>query len=46
MQNKVLKASKLNRIYSSIGLDSPESLYIKSIFSEISWQEFLGIVRM
>ena len=49
MQHKVLNANKLNWIYSRIGLggsiDARKPLY-KKHFSEISWQEFLGIVRM
>jgi glycosyltransferase involved in cell wall biosynthesis len=49
MQNKILSSNMLNRFYSWIGLsgliDARKPLY-KKYFSEISWEEFLGIARM
>jgi glycosyltransferase involved in cell wall biosynthesis len=49
MQNKILRANGLNRILGWIGLggliDARKTLYRKH-YSEISWEEFLGIARM
>lgn len=49
MQDKILMVNKVNRILSWIGLkgsfDARKPMY-KKHFSEISWEEFLGIVRM
>ena len=49
MQNKILMLNKLNRIFAWIGLkgliDARKPFY-KKHFSEISWEEFLGIARM
>ena len=49
MQNKILRSNKLNRIIGWIGLsgliDARKPLY-KKHYSEISWEEFLGIARM
>jgi len=49
MQNKILRSNKLNRILGWIGLsgliDARKPLY-KKHYSEISWEEFLGIARM
>jgi glycosyltransferase involved in cell wall biosynthesis len=49
MQNKILLSNGMNRILSWIGLrgsiDARKPLYRK-YFSELSWEEFLGIARM
>ena len=49
MQDKILMSNRMNRILSWIGLrgsiDARKPLY-KKYFSELSWEEFLGIVRM
>ena len=49
MQDKILMSNRMNRILSWIGLrgsiDARKPLYRK-YFSELSWEEFLGIVRM
>lgn len=49
MQDKILMSNKMNKILSWIGLgksiDARRPLYRK-YFSELSWEEFLGIVRM
>lgn len=49
MQDKILRLNKMNRVLSMIGLngsmDARKHLY-KKHFSELSWEEFLGIVRM
>jgi glycosyltransferase involved in cell wall biosynthesis len=49
MQDKILRLNKLNRILSMVRLKGPidarKPLYRKH-FSELSWEEFLGIARM
>jgi len=49
MQDKILRVNKLNKILSIVGLnsslDARKPMYRK-YFSELSWEEFLGIVRM
>ena len=49
MQDKILMSNRMNRILSWIGLrgsiDARKPLYRKH-FSELSWEEFLGIARM
>ncbi len=49
MQNKILKSNRMNRILSWIGMrsyiDARRPLY-KKHFSDLTWEEFLGIARM
>ncbi len=49
MQDKILRLNKMNHMLSMFGLngsiDARKQLY-KKYFSELSWEEFLGIVRM
>lgn len=49
MQNKILRSNKMNRVLSWVGLggsvDARRPLY-KKYFSDLTWDEFLGIARM
>ena len=49
MQGRILRINKLNRLLAMAGLngslDARKRLY-KRYYSELSWEEFLGIVRM
>lgn len=49
MQDKILRLNKMNRMLSMVGLkgtlDVRKPLYRKH-FSELTWEEFLGIARM
>jgi hypothetical protein len=49
MQDKILMSNRMNHILSWIGLrgsiDARKPIYRK-YFSELSWEEFLGIARM
>jgi len=49
MQNKILRANGMNSILSKLRLngsmDARKHLYRKH-FSELTWEEFLGIARM